>query len=227
MPKLDLGAILSIPVLVVACSASSAAPSSTDDAAAPADAGAPDVAPDVDKSVTCASTFGSALTAAFGRLDGTVLAVLPPNDQACALPNSTHMIIQVTMGGAAYRMVVDVLSNTGSPDVLIDEIDAPLVGGAWADGWHTGIPLDYVATLGVHSPAFTAMHQMDLVAKITSEIDLGAPISVFATSGGAASEPDSAHLIHRNGANADGAIVVHPDSATPHYILLRFAEQTF
>src|SRR5450432_3613923 len=90
-----------------------------------------------DKAGPCASMFGTALTPAFGRIDGTVLAVVPPGDQACALPNATHLVVQVTMGGAAYRLVVDVLSNQGSPDVLLDELDAPLVGGAWTEGWHT------------------------------------------------------------------------------------------
>ncbi|HEY8041367.1 MAG TPA: hypothetical protein VIF15_16290 [Polyangiaceae bacterium] len=238
MPKsLALVAALALPVFALACGSGGGAPSAQgqdagddagDDSAA-VDAGpeASDAAPDVDKSAACASTFGSALTASFGRLDGTVLAVLPPNDQKCALPNSTHMIIQVQMGGAAYRMVVDVLSTIGNPDVFFDEIDAPLAGGAWAEGWHPGTALDYVSTLAVHSGAFVPMHQADLVAKITSEIDLGARISVFATSGGAASEPDSAHLVHRNTPDADGAIVVAPDSALPHYMLLRFGEQTF
>src|SRR5262249_23663455 len=72
----------------------------------------------IDKSAPCASTFGSALTDAFGRLDGTVVAVVPPNDQACAQPNMTHLVLQVEMEGAVYRMVLDVLSNQGSPDVL-------------------------------------------------------------------------------------------------------------
>jgi hypothetical protein len=182
-----------------------------------------DVAPDVDKSATCASTFGSGLTDAFGRLDGTVLAVVPPNDQACAMPNSTHLVIQVLVGGDAYRMVVDVLSSFAPYDVLEDEVDAPL-GDPWSEGWHAGASLDYVTTLGVHSDAFTSMAQADVVAKITGQIDLGAKISVFATSQGS---PSSAHLVHRNLTNQDGAIVVRPDGATPHWILIRFAEQTF
>lgn len=213
--------------ITVACGSSASAPSaasSADAGDAPVDAAAP---LDADKAAPCATTFGSALTNSFGRLDGTVLAVVPPNDQACAKPNSTHLVIQVVMGGAAYRMVVDVLSTQGSPDVWLDEIDAPLAGGAWSEGWHPGVALDYAATLGVHSSAFTDMNQADLVAKITSEIDLGAKISVFATSSGASYEPDSAHLVHRNAINADGAIVVRPDSGNPHWLLLRFAEQSF
>jgi len=177
-----------------------------------------------DKSLTCADTFGSGLTPGFGRIDGTVLAVVPPNDQACALPNSTHLVVQLTMGGAAYRLVVDVLSNQGSPDVWFDELDAPLVGGAWAEGWHVPTQLDYVTDLHVASTAFTEMVQADLVDKITSELELGAKISIFATAG--STEPNSAHLIHRNATNADGAIVIAPDTA-PHYLLMRFDEQTF
>jgi hypothetical protein len=191
------------------------------DASAPSDAGA-----DVDKAATCASSFGNGLTNAFGRMDGTVVAVVPPGDEACAMPNSTHLVVQVQAAGAVYRMVVDVLSTLGSPDVLIDEIDTPLapLGMAWAEGWHPGAALDYVTTLNVHSGAFTPVHQADLVARITREIDLGARISIFATS---QDSPSSAHLVHRNATNADGAIVIRPDSGAPHYILLRFGEQTF
>lgn len=165
-----------------------------------------------------------ALTPAFGRLDGSVLAVVPPNDQACAMPNSTHLVLQVTMGGAAYRMVVDVLSNQGSPDLWFTELDAPLAGPAWSDGWHTDAALDYATTLGVHSTGMAELNQSELVAKITSELELGAKVSVYATSG--STEPSSAHLVHRNATNADGAIVIDPDTA-PHYLLLRFDDQTF
>jgi hypothetical protein len=216
-------------LLIAACSSSSAQTTGSGGAGgAPVmDAGADDVsdaAADVDKAAMCAATFGSSLTNAFGRLDGTVLAVVPPGDNACALPNATHVVIQVIWAGAAYRMVLDVLSNSGNPDVFFNEIDAPLAAGPWSEGWHPGVMLDYVNTLGVHAGSFTEMKEADLVAKVTSEIDLGAHISVFATSAG---YPDSAHLIHRNIPNADGAIVVRPESASPHYLLFRFAEQAF
>ncbi len=221
---------------LVACGSSGGSPSSSGDASIDAsgdDAGdidassadaSVDAAPDVDKSATCASMFGGALTNAFGRLDGTVVAVVPPGDPKCAVMNATHLVIQVLMNGATYRMVVDVLSNRAPPDVLFYEMDAPLAAGVWAEGWHAGAMLDYVTTLNVHSGSFVAMHEADLVAKITSEIDLGAKISVFSTSAGS---PSSTHLVHRNLPDADGAIVIRPDSPNPHYLLLRFAEQTF
>jgi hypothetical protein len=176
------------------------------------------------KAANCATTFGTSLTASFGRLDGTVLAVVPPDDQACTAPNATHLVVQATMGGAAYRLVIDVLSNQGSPDVSFFELDAPLTGPTWSDGWHPSQTLDYVTTLAVHKTQFTAKHEADLVTKITSEIALGAHISIFATATSA--EPDSAHLVHRNLTNADGAIVIDPDTA-PHYLLMAFDEQSF
>jgi hypothetical protein len=231
--------LLTIALLLPACSSSSipagsAAAGGRADATAPADAtgdtqvakdAAPDVAPDVNKAATCATTFGDALTNAFGRLDGTVVAIVPPNDQTCAMPNMTHLVIQVLWSGAAYRMVVDVLSDESTdPDVSLFEINAPLADGAWAEGWHPGVALDYVLTLKVHSTSFTSMTQANLVAKVTSEIALGSKISVFATS---MDEPTSAHLVHRNLTNQDGAIVLGPDTASPHYLLFRFSDQTF
>lgn len=188
------------------------------------DAGAPDAPSDVNKAATCSMTFGDALTNAFGRLDGTVLAIVPPNDQTCAMPNMTHLVVQVNMSGAVYRMVIDVLSEYCDPEVSFYELDAPLKDGAWSEGWHAGVDFDYVLTLAVHSTSFTAMTQADLVAKVTSEIALGSKISFFATS---MDEPTSAHLVHRNVTNQDGAIVIGPDTASPHYLLFRFSDQTF
>jgi hypothetical protein len=203
-------AFASVIILVSACGSS--APSSPD--------GAPT---DADKSATCASSFGTDLVNGFTRFDGRIVAVVPPNDQACAEPNRTHLVIQIAIDGSIYRMVVDVLSNQGSPVVLRDELDAPLPATPWAEGKHTGASLDYPSTLGVHAASFTPVPQAQLVDDITAELALGAPISVFAT---VEDEPDSAHLVHREGGLHDGAIVVTPDTA-PHWILLRFDEQSF
>ena len=179
----------------------------------------PDAAVDAS---ACASTFGSALTNAYGRLDGTILAVVEPGNMQCAMPNSTHVVLEVTMAGAAYRMVVNVLSTSSDPHVFLDELDAPLAGDAWAEGWHPGVQLDYVSTLAVTKAMFTQADQAAAVARLETELVPGAKISVFATSSGGS----SAHLVHRNATNEDGAIVVTPDTA-PHYLLTAFPEQTF
>jgi hypothetical protein len=100
-----------------------------------------------------------------------------------------------------------------------------LAGPPWADGWHTDAPLDYVATLGVTKSQLTESDEDQAVARVETALELGDRVSVFATSSGG-TEADSAHLVHRNATNQDGAIVLHPDTA-PHYLLTAFSEQTF
>jgi hypothetical protein len=202
---------------LVACSSSSSSVGAQ---------GGDDASVDANKAAACAATFGMALTPKFGRFDGTVTAIVAPGNQACTLPNATHLVIQGRMNGEIYRMVVDVLSNKGSPDVSLFEMDAPLAGGTpWAEGWHDTLTLDYVTDLSVHNTSFVPTKEAALVTRITDQINLGDHISVFATSG--TTEPHSAHLVHRNLTNADGAIVLRPESTNAHYILLAFGEQIF
>ncbi len=185
-------------------------------------------APDAstDKARPCATVFGRSLTNAFGRIDGTVRAVVPPDHPSCPMPNGTHLVLQVTMNDEVYRMVTNVLSDSGDPRVFLHEIDAPLVGGPWAEGWHPGTQLDYVSMLHVASTEFIPHDMTTTVEMVTQQIALGAKISVFATSSGG-SNAASAHLVHRNFTNADGAIVIGPETASPHYILFRFDEPLF
>jgi len=190
------------------------------------DSSTPDTPFDVDsndKSAACASTFGTALTNAFGRLDGTILAVVMPGNNRCAMPNSTHVVLQVTTDGAAYRMVINVLSTSPNPHVWLDDVNAPLAGEPWAEGWHPGVALDYVSTLGVSKSAFTEANQLEAIKRLDDAFVIGAHVSVFATSSGGA----SAHLVHRNLTNADGAIVIDPEAASPRYLLSAFPEQVF
>jgi hypothetical protein len=178
----------------------------------------------VDKAKDCASTFGTALTNSFGRIDGTVLAVVEPGNQACAMPNGTHLVLQVLAGGAAYRMVVNVKSDSGDPDVFFRTLPHALPAPAWADGWHTGVTLDYVNDLQVHADASFTQHPMaDLVKIVADQLTLGAKISVYATSSGGA----SAHLVHRNDGKADGTIVIDPEGPSPTMLLFHFPTQSF
>jgi hypothetical protein len=176
-----------------------------------------------DKSAACASTFGNELTNAFGRLDGTVLALVEPGNSRCAMPNGTHVVLQVTTNGAAYRMVVNVVSTSPDPHVWLGETTAPLAAGPWSEGWHPGVQLDYVTTLGVTKSSFTESNLSQAVARLDEALVIGAHVSVFATSSGGA----SAHLVHRNVTNGDGAIVIDPESASPRYLLSAFPEQQF
>jgi hypothetical protein len=177
-----------------------------------------------DKSKPCVGTFGSAISAVgFARFDGTVVAVVAPGNKTCPAPNATHAVVEMSFSGAVYRMVIDVDDIAAPGTIHATTLTHTLVGGAWSDGWHA-VPLDYVATLGSHSSAFTSETTAAAVAAITNAIDLGAHVSIFATAKG---EVDSAHLIHRNLANEDGAIVVGVDSASPTWLLFAFADQSF
>lgn len=187
-----------------------------------------DAAPDAEPNQwsQCASTFGDALTAPFGRLDGTVLAVIQPGNEMCPRPNSDHVILEVTSGGEAYRMVINVASTRGTDrDVRLLETHAALPGPAWEDGWHTDAPLDYVNTLSVHSndEGWTAYGLEELSDRVASDITVGQHVSVYASTDGG----DSAHLIHRNHTNEDGAVVLDADGENPTWLLFHFATQTF
>lgn len=170
--------------------------------------------------------FGDALTNGFGRLDGTLLAVQRPSDTQCAFPNDDHLIVQVLMGGAAYRMVVNILSdgrNGTDTRLRFADVAAPLPSPAFEEGWHLDAPLDYAGTLDAHEEDFTPFETDALIGEVVSRVTIGAPISVYATS---QDRPESAHLIHRNHTDEDGAIVVDP-AGDPHFLLFHFDGQRF
>ena len=182
----------------------------------------------VDKAAGCASTFGSALTNAFGRVDGTVVAVIPPGEMRCVAPNSTHLVVQVRFGGDVYRMVIALRSNIGDPVIRYGRTSHALIGPPFDAGWYPGLSVDYVNDLGLHAnqSPFAGVALDALWPQIANEINVGDEISFYASSSGG-STAGSAHLTHRNGSNRDGAIVLNPRSATPTWLVFHFADQTF
>jgi hypothetical protein len=179
------------------------------------------------KAAGCASVFGTGLPTSFGRFDGVVTAVVTPADTQCALPNSDHVVVQVRTDAGIYRMVVNVQSSFGDPDVRLAAISAPLLGGPWSEGWHPGLTLDYPTNLSMHTDAgFTPMPMALLIQRVSDEITVGEKISVFADSSGG-TYSDSTHKIHRNGGFKDGALVLNPEAASARWLLFHFANQTF
>jgi hypothetical protein len=193
----------------------------------PADAGEPDAGP-IDaghKYDACAATFGNAFTNAFGRADGTVIAVVPPA-WTCPLPNNDHLVIQISIDGGVQRLVVNVQSSFGDPNIRFTTLTAPLPAPGYDEGWHPNLALDY-QSMGLHSDAgWEALPLEQVAARIYDAIPVGAPLSVYATSSGGATAA-SAHLIHRNGLQHDGAIVIGPTSQQPTWLLFHFADQVF
>jgi hypothetical protein len=178
------------------------------------------------KAEACASSFGNVLTSSFGRVDGTVVAVVRPQDTQCALPNNDHLVVQVSMNGAVYRMVVNVLSASSDPNVRMALANAALPAPAFAEGWHPAQELDYARDLGRHQADFTPFVMGVLVQRVTDMITVGAPISVYATSSGGTNAA-STHLIHRNGNLNDGAVVLDPTGPNPTWLLFSFSNQQF
>jgi hypothetical protein len=181
----------------------------------------------VDKAADCVDgeeDLGTSLTSAFGRLDGTVLAVVKPTDTGCYLPNDDHVVLQVLWNGKAYRMVINVLSTFGDPDVFYLVHPGEPEGLVWEEGWHPGITFDYVIDLGIHAGVFTPFPMLELSDQIADQITLGQKVSVFAESDG---YPSSAHKIHRNGGGHDGAIVLDPGTVGSRVLLFHFANQSF
>jgi len=204
------------------------AEAAAEDRVAP-EAAAEDAGTDARLTGECADAFGASLTESFGRIDGIVYAVQKPSDTSCAMPNDDHVVVQVLMNGEVYRLVVNVQSgrNGSDPRIRYAAIPRAMPEPAYEEGWHTGIPLDYVNVLGIHSEdaGFAPLTLAEAVAKIDGELVVGDPVAVYATSG--AGRPESAHLVHRNKQNEDGAIVVRPGSADAKFLLFHFAEQSF
>ena len=176
-----------------------------------------------DKAANCATEFTTNLDPGFGRLDGTIRAVVPPTNTTCALPNSDHLVVQIDVAGATYRAVVNVLSTGADPDVRLHELDGPLPAPAFADGWHPGLALDYASDLGVSDADFTPHAMAELVELVSAQLEVGAPVSVYSSTDGGR---PSTHLVHRNPTDEDGAIVVDP-TGTPHWLLFSFSDQAF
>ena len=202
-------------IALALCAAACGSPTANDDLAAP-DLGTPDLAED--KAAHCvADMYGAQLTNSFGRLDGTVVAVVKPSDQQCDGVNNDHVVLEVLANGGVYRMVINVLSSSAVTQVFETEIQHTLPGAAWTEGWHPTETLDY-ANLGTHKADFTPYDLIPLSARIADKITVDAKISVYATSSGG----DSAHLVHRNKPNQDGAIVLDPISPSPTWMLFAF-----
>lgn len=167
----------------------------------------------------CSTNFGSSLNGgSHGRLDGYLVSIVPSHVHQCH-GDSGHVHLQISMNGALY----DVAANVDQ--VAVGDVDAPLPQ-PWTEGWHANASLDYVQDLGMHSSQFQSLDQTPAQQHVLDELANANHISVFATK----YSNSGIHLVHRtrsSGQGLDGAIVINPTSAKPHYVLFRFPDQTF
>jgi hypothetical protein len=171
--------------------------------------------------VACTSHLGTGLTTAFGRLDGFLVAVLPPGHQGC--PSDTdHVHLQVRMAGETYDIAITAVDTNGVSVAFLEK-DLALPGGAWSEGWHPDVHLDYVQ-LGLHDADFTPTPKADLARAVEVALQQANHVSIFATGYG---DRTGAHKVHRNGFGTDGALIIAPTAATSHALLFHFATQRF
>jgi hypothetical protein len=175
----------------------------------------------------CTSSFGSGLTSSptFGRLDGYLVAIVPPSTSSSCNADSSHVHLQIRMENAIYDVAVSVTdSMTGVDDVHTTTRDQPMPTALpWAEGWHTGIVIDY-AKLGVHSTDLAQLSKTEMTTTLMNDLATANHISVYATTYG----DDGVHLVHRNtGGRRDGIIVTEPLSTPAHLRFFSFTGQTF
>lgn len=198
----------------------------TPDAGVPDASGTPDASTSGDGTPTrlpCTSTFGSAMTTAFGRLDGFLVSIVNPNTTTSCRGDDNHIHLQVQVNGGIEDIAVNVASTSGNPDVFFRTVGAALRGGAWTEGWHPGQTLDYPSNLGVSSGSFTEETLTQLTTSVDNLIANANHVSIFATG----FDPTGGHLVHREGSSHDGAIVINPTTSNPTYLLFRFSTQSF
>jgi len=171
----------------------------------------------------CTSSFGSAMTAGFGRLDGFLVSIVNPNTTTACRGDDNHIHLQVRVNGRVQDIAVNIASTSGNPNVDFRTLNAPLRGGAWSEGWHTGQSLDYANHLGVSASSFTERTPIQLTSLVDSTLASANHVSIFTTG----FDATGGHLIHRNPTNHDGAIVINPLSANPQSLLFHFVTQSF
>ena len=180
-----------------------------------ADVGPPVFSDGTPTRTTCSSTLGMGLSPDHGRLDGTLVSIVPQTGAHCS-SDPDHLHLQVRMNGANYDIAINL-------DGLEGEIDAPLPGIPFAEGWHP-MDLDYVTDFKLHSSALTVTTAASIRARVISQLTNANHISVFGTGYPGS---DGAHDIHRKVTGHDGALVINPLAATAHVIAFRFSTDTF
>src|SRR3954468_20291603 len=66
----------------------------------------------------CTSTFGTALSPVYGRMDGYLVAIVPPAPSTAPCnADLGHLHLQVLINGAVYDVAVNVGTNDATNDV--------------------------------------------------------------------------------------------------------------
>jgi hypothetical protein len=212
-------------------------PSPGSDAGSPptaVDAGSPSQAPDAGSSPSgppgrnakctpLSQQTGTAVNTNHGRLDGTLVYVLPIDGSSSCNGDSAHVHLQVDVAGSVYDVAVDI--GKSGDEVGWYEESLALPGGAWAEGWHGTDGLGY-RSLGLSASAFTMQDPTSMGTEVESLLANTSKISIFCT--GYTPEDNGCHDVHyQDGTSQDGAIALDPTSPTSPVVFFRFAGDSF
>lgn len=181
----------------------------------------PDAGIGTAKAAACAQQFGNGLTDVFGRLDGTVSAVVEPSDTQCPSATKDAVVVEVTMTGTVYKVVIDVnnpQSPTSNTDLFFKQLTHANLA-SWAEGWHPGGALDYAAQLGIHSSDadWVDYTPANLIKKLDDAVPLNTKVSVYGSNAGG--DETTIHLMRYQGGQNDGALLLDPGGANTWLVL--------
>jgi hypothetical protein len=166
---------------------------------------------------------GTVVDTSHGRLDGTLVYVLPIDGSNACNGDSSHVHLQIEVSGSVYDVAIDV-GKTGD-EVGWYEQTMAIPGGTWAEGWHGSDDLGY-PSLGLSSSTFTTLDPASMGSEVESLLASTSKISIFCT--GYTPGDNGCHDVHyENGSTNDGAIVLDPTAATSPIVFFRFTTETF
>lgn len=166
---------------------------------------------------------GTAVNTTHGRLDGTLVYVLPIDGSSACNGDSAHVHLQVEVSGSVYDVAVDI--GKSGDEVGWFEQTMTVPGGGWSEGWHGADALGY-SSLGLSSNAFATLAPTSMGAQLESLLASTSKVSIFCT--GYTPGDNGCHDVHyQDGSNQDGAIVLDPTAATSPVVFFRFTNQSF
>jgi hypothetical protein len=188
----------------------------------------PDAADDdaAARNATCtplSAQTGTLVDTDHGRLDGTLVYVVPISGPSKCNGDNAHVHLQIEVSGSVYDVAVDVGAVGDEVGTYQESLAIP--GGAWAEGWHGTDTIGYPA-LGLKSASFPVAAPADVATQVEALLENTSKISVFCT--GYTPGDNGCHDVHyENGSDEDGAIVLDPTAATSPILFFRFQGQTF
>lgn len=166
---------------------------------------------------------GTAVNTSHGRLDGTLVFVLPVGGSGKCNGDDSHVHLQIEVSGSVYDVAVDIGATGDEVGLYTTSIAVP--GGAWSEGWHGTDTLSY-PSLGLKSSEFPIQAPTDVASQVESLLESTSKISIFCT--GYTPGDNGCHDVHyENGNGEDGAIILDPTSATSTVLFFRFQAQSF